>query len=459
MRLALPRAGKRAVVLLALVAVLFLVLVWSLLYSQHYDSNQPPRMEVRAATERGNLSIARLATMRSSAASTHKHPVIVDISIDARRHTIAIVNTKHNVWVDDRPAGTLHSIEWRCESQLEPRRRASAFFEFIETHGHTAVLDFGNVFAEGEQVRVRCDALARGGDYGIATLRRGILARSDNDTEPDVAPVRARMCATLFVRDEMDNPFWLLNWLAWHAQGADVGVEHTLVYINREDALDEQVLAGWRDELVSSITSKVTLVPLWLLATGEAPPDFADQQAQNMHALYSAKSHCRWLLATDIDEFVVSTQPLLQVLEREHCGAFAVSIPSHLVDSEGILDPLPQYGDERKGKPILRPDLITGFSVHMATDSVIYTGAAAARSEIDNDLHENLSPQVVVLAHFRRTTLRLLRPPEQQQQQQQQQAHDGPKNAALRYVRRQLCQRASPSPVAADPGSDLCAQV
>lgn len=289
--------------------------------------------------------------------------IIADIFLDTKNETIAIVNSKRNVWTYKRHV----KRAWTCKD-IQTGLVVNGKVLPIETHGHSMVVSFGKQFVEGVQIQVSNGI----SEYEVRTLKRSLLnGRQFN------------LVAAIFISKELDQIGILERWVDWHSS---MGVEHTLVYVNRKYDQPER--------LYMRFPNNVTFVPFWF----NHDISFGDQQVQNMHALYTLKGVSKWMLSTDVDEYVICRDSLLNTLKGQSPIAFQLS--SYTVDNDGHISDRPQYGSDLKGKVILNTDLATGHSVHMVTDA---NGGRPILTDMVKGNHFNVSPDVCRIAHFKRT--------------------------------------------------------
>lgn len=289
--------------------------------------------------------------------------IIADIFLDTKNETIAIVNSKRNVWTYKRHV----KRAWTCKD-IQTGLVVNGKVLPIETHGHSMVVSFGKQFVEGVQIQVSNGI----SEYEVRTLKRSLLnGRQFN------------LVAAIFISKELDQIGILERWVDWHSS---MGVEHTLVYVNRKYDQPER--------LYMRFPNNVTFIPFWF----NHDISFGDQQVQNMHALYTLKGVSKWMLSTDVDEYVICQNSLLKMLKGQSPIAFQLS--SYTVDNDGHISDRPQYGSDLKGKIILNTDLATGHSVHMVTDA---KGGRPYMTDMVKGNHFNVSPDVCRIAHFKRT--------------------------------------------------------
>ena len=335
-----------------------------------YDDRE--KIISKANSEKSTLTVPRIDKKNSSAQGASMGPIkeshdgdliIADIFLDTKNETIAIVNSKRNVWTYKRHV----KRAWTCKD-IQTGLVVNGKVLPIETHGHSMVVSFGKQFVEGVQIQVSNGI----SEYEVRTLKRSLLnGRQFN------------LVAAIFISKELDQIGILERWVDWHSS---MGVEHTLVYVNRKYDQPER--------LYMRFPNNVTFIPFWF----NHDISFGDQQVQNMHALYTLKGVSKWMLSTDVDEYIICQNSLLKMLKGQSPIAFQLS--SYTVDNDGHISDRPQYGSDLKGKVILNTDLATGHSVHMVTDA---NGGRPYKSDMVKGNHFNVSPDVCRIAHFKRT--------------------------------------------------------
>lgn len=295
--------------------------------------------------------------------------LLVDVFVDWRGETIALVNTKRSVWTD-RAVGH----DWMCTNATTGEVHRGRVLP-IEAHGHTAVVTFGRGPSPGATVRLS----NHGQWYGERRLGGGVL--------------RGRhflLTAAVFIRlSAWEEVEALGRWMQWHAA---LGVEHCLIYVNSPEATD----AAHMERLRQRFPTNVTFVPFWF-GHGVA---FGDQQAASMHALYTLKGVSKWMLSIDVDEYVFIKPDLRSMLRAAPPGTHAFQFGSYTVSADGVLSGSPQYQTPLKGKVILNTETATGHSVHMVTDAI---GGRREYSDVIEGNHRHVPPGVGLLAHFHRT--------------------------------------------------------
>ena len=297
--------------------------------------------------------------------------ILADLFMLHDDETIAIINTKRGVHTDGK------GHDWvlqQADSSNAVRHHGKVLQ--IETHGHSAVVSFGNSIPELSQF----DVYNAGRWHGRYTVRRA-----------HVYDQQFELVAALFVRDELDQKDLLEQWVKYHLQ---IGVEHILVYVNSPKAMDEMYMQSLQDRF----PEYVTFIPFWF----NHWVYLGDQQAQNMHALYTAKGSAKWLLSSDIDEFVDCQQPLdlLNILRNASSETHAIQLTSFTVSADGRLSDKPMYGTVFKGKVILNTKTCTGHSVHMVTDVV---GHHPSLKDRVAGHHQHVPTHICWLTHFHRT--------------------------------------------------------
>lgn len=315
--------------------------------------------------------VAWIAAIGEENYKNGRDQILVDLIATEKNEAIALVNTTKRVWTHKR--GLKRS--WTCkdvgtgtivEGKVLP----------IETHGHVQVVSFGTGFSVGARLQVSNGFT----EYDTRTLKRSVLHG-----------MHFNLVASLFISYELEQVGVLERWVDWHQS---IGVEHFLVYINREH--DGNTI----ERLYKRFPTNVTFIPFWF---GHDVP-FGDQAAQNMHALYTSKGASKWMLSSDVDEYLFVPGGL-ENLFRQDKQPIAFQFASYKVDNDGHIARRPQYGTDLKGKVILNTELTTGHCVHMVTDAI--GGKPWFKHTKKSPNHLNVPPDVGKIAHFQRT-LRVL---------------------------------------------------